>query len=521
MDSSKIEKLRIAADKFYLNKYPEVPEISDKEYDALEAEYAAEGGSVKSLVSWEKGTKVENKLPIGLNKVAVDDNNLGKAVENFILERTLAARYLNFKYDGGSIIGFYHNGRLQEVRSTPDEAFGIIRTKVFWNIFPHEIEDKSIIAIQGEALVDWTVYGQKARNKANGLLNSVNQDEEAERELFVRVYKVYFTDQDADKECYNYERTYNALKSLPFVTRNRERLGEDGELHTVFDLVFAPAWMFTPDACPTTPLTDIVREYNGHEFHDKFQVDGVVLYAASDSGDLVQGFKFYYTESAITTITNVVWNKAGSGSYQPKLNFETVILNDKNISQAASGGYPNLQAMKMGRGAKVRVILSKMTIPKIIEVLEPSEDYQIPVCECGHQLNPDTDCFGSGLKCTELDCSQRYKDRLDTFNWWIPYMIEQHPDWTESDLFRNDIFGVINLAVNIDRWDSNGKRKDKEESSEYLFTDLKELIEVPHSPHDFKVWMESHFHFPGLCQSILDINYLTADKVLKYIFDKL
>jgi hypothetical protein len=320
--------------------------------------------------------------------------------------------------------------------------------------------------------------------------------------------------------------------------RNRPYDVIDGQLvyDQRFDAYFAPAERIIT-------ATDSIIIENGWEIDDdlktdevKFQVDGLVLYYGNpwSSQDTVfqQGgyyaFKFYFTESAITTITHVVWNKAGSGSWQPKLNFEPVVLNDKNIGQAASGGYPNLSGCKMGKGAKVRVILANMTIPKIIEVIEPSEDYEYPVCSCGHVLDPKTDLFGTGLKCTELDCSQRYEDRMNTLNWWFNDQMSKDPELTIKSIITNDVFGFLNLSLNIDRWDSKGKRKANassevpleeslDEPVEYKSSVelLNELIDHLHDPIEFRDWIINNFHLPGLCQSILNINYFTAYRVIK------
>lgn len=512
METTIIERLKIAANQFYLNKYLDQPTMTDEEYDALVRQYEAEGGSVKELVEWEKGVRVQNTLPIGLSKISVSDNNLSLAVKDYLESHGIVNYYLNFKYDGGSIIGFYKDGKLQEVRSTPDEAFGIIRTKVFWDIFPHEISNKDIIAIQGEALVDSSVYGQLARGKANGLLNSVNQDEEAASELFVRAYKVYFKDNSE----YDFDQSCEALKSIPCVVRTRNRRQTDGSYAEVEDLVFSPSINFSYMNCPQDALTSVSNFHTGKEYIDNFQVDGVVMYFKLENGaSQVLGFKFYYTESAITTVTNIVWNKAGSGSWQPKLNFETVVLNDKNISQAASGGFPNLQGMKMGRGAKIRVILSNMTIPKVIEVIEPSEDYQIPTCECGHKLNPDKDLFGSGLKCTELDCSQRYAERYESVTNWLKWRSEQLQISDQEELLKADVFGFLNCCLNIDRWDSKS-RCNGGKSSLDIYNEIIENLPT-WTADDFKLWVENRFYLPGLTHDILNICYFTAFKLIKHI----
>lgn len=524
MDSIKIEKLRIAANQFYLNKYMDHPIMEDTEYDPLKDEYETEGGSIFDLVEWEDDMKRTHTPLPKVDKEQVGDNNLENAVENWINKHNIDKKesHRNYKYDGSSIIAYYNEkGQLQKILGTPDCEICIDRTKNCFNMFPHQVTP-GIECIQGEFLVDASAYRQKARNKANGLLNSKDMIKDLENEGFIRAYQMRFYDGN-----WSYKRLCQELDALPILAKDRTRPCDlvDGQVvvDTRFDAYFAPA-----ERIKTATDSIIVEE--GLKIDDsvtddvKFQVDGIVLYYENPDSNQSGGyhaFKFYFTEYAITTVTEIVWNKAGSGSWQPKLNFEGVVLNDKEIHQAASGGYPNLVGSKIGKGAKIKVVLANMTIPKVIEVLEPSEDYQIPTCGCGRKLNPDTDLFGSGLKCTELDCSQRYEDRVNTFDWWFRYRAEQNPDLDRSSIMKSDMFGVIDLAFNIDRWTPKGRLKDKSLASEDIYSEMHDLLTTAHNPIEVKIWMESHFHFPGLCQSILDINYVTADKILTELFNSI
>lgn len=499
MNSELIEKLRIAANQFYLNRYQDRPLMEDIEYDRLVLDYEAEGGSVKDLVEWDQAEKIKNDLPISLDKEAVGDNDLIGAVNRYLNSHVKSGNYYcNLKYDGCAIIGIYEDGKLKQVRSTPDEDFGIVRTKSFWNIFPHTIADKSVVALQGEALVDYTAYGEKARNKANGLVNSIYKGDEVENEIFVRIYRVYFKDSDK----YDYFRSNEVLKSLPKVKVHRTR---NGELH--HDLVFSAARPFSSYECPTSAL---VNSEEGN-----FQCDGVVVY----SPEGIKGYKFYFTESAVTTVERVEWNLQSNGSYVPKIIITPINLNDKNIGQVSSGGVPNLIGNKMGKGAKVRVILANMTIPKIIEVVESSEDYQFPTCECGHEFS-DHDIYGASLKCPEKECNM--KMRL-----WNPYLIERFEGWrselnTNSNevVFASDnFFDILDISLRIDRWSS---RKMCVVSGNELDALLLELLKSFHDSDStrFEELIKNHFRMSDLSLSIFNINAPTAWIMLRQLITK-
>lgn len=496
MNSELIENLRIAANQFYLNKYQEVPLMDDIEYDNLVSEYETEGRSVKDLVEWDQAEKVKNELPISLDKEAVGDNDLRGAVDRYLDSHVKSGNYYcNLKYDGCAIIGIYEDGKLKQVRSTPDEDFGIIRTRSFWNIFPHTITDKSIVALQGEALVDFTAYGEKARNKANGLVNSIYKSEEVENEIFVRIFRVYYNDENS----YNFERSNRTLLSLPKVRVMRTR---NGELHN--DLVFSAALPFSSCQCPTSSL---VNSEEGN-----FQCDGVVVY----SPEGIKGYKFYFTESAVATVEKVEWNLQSNGSYVPKIIISPITLNDKNIGQVSSGGVPNLIGNKMGKGAKVRVILANMTIPKIIEVVEPSEEYQFPTCECGHEFS-ESDTYGASLKCPEEDCSMKLR-------MWNPYLIERFDGWrkdlnTDSNevVFASDnFFDILDISLRIDRWSSRRMCVVSGNELDALLLELIKSFQDSDSTR-FEELIKKHFRMSDLSMSIFSINAPTAWIMLKQL----
>lgn len=509
MDSIKVNKLRIAANQFYLGKYLNYPTISDKEYDTLVAEYESEGASVKDLVEWEIDMK---KTHTPLPKVAKDqvtDNNLKKAANKYLTEHALAHKfqgafksYINYKYDGSSIIAYYNEqGKLYQILGTPDQSICCDRTRNCWSMFPHKVTP-GIECIQGEFLVDAGYYGQLARNKANGLLNSKDMIDELESEGFIRVYQMRFYDGD-----WNIERLRSELNKLEVITTNRTRRTTPNEAAKLcWDKVFGPA-----EELVDYPTDSIITEQTYDYTPVQFQVDGVVVY----STDGYHAFKFYFTESAVTKVKSVNWILQDNGGWAPKLSIETVTLNGKSISQVASGGAPNLMYMRMGRGASVRVILSNMTIPKIVETIEPSEDYQWPVCECGYQTS-EKDIFGSSVKCGAKDCDRRFRQ------WYTPMKQYMDVNIGKSDrqyYFVTRFFSLINQAFNIDRWDA--KKQFKLENSKLsesimiFYDNLRDDNELV-----VKELMTILFNHTDLTRRLLDTNFHVGYRVLRELIIK-
>lgn len=456
-----IEKLKIAVNQFYLKKYMDKPLMTDREFDLLRYDYEHEYGSVKQLIEWDPGLISEINLPEApLEKVICEGEfkpDIIHSLESDSVNKP--SFYLTYKYDGCGIKAYYRNGVLYKIQSTPDEEYGIIRTKAFWNLFPHKLQDKSITCLRGEVLVDFNVYGQLSRNQANGFTNSQYLEEEVENQCFIRIYKVQYSDSDT----YDYDRQKATLDSLPNINLTRTRLVSPDKSESVNDLVFSSAYRFSIDECPT----QVFEEELGH----KFQIDGVVLYTDS----YCKAFKFYYTEFAIIKITNINWGyNDWNGSYIPVAEFEPVILNDKSISRCTCSGVPNMVDLGIGIGAEVKLILSNLTIPKIIEVIKPSSDFNYPKCECGYQLSY-SDLYGSVLKCGNQDiCKPRY----DFFKHKIANLINtQYKDYSLRSIIENNPFLPVEV-LGIDRFNPQNKFKGYNNESDKLWfiNDMYELI---------------------------------------------
>jgi NAD-dependent DNA ligase len=512
MTTEQLNLLKEACNSFYMNIGES--KLSDLEYDALVKEYEASGNSVKDLVNWELDKTFPNEELPPLNKIIANDNDLKSTVTNFINDNKIIKLVINYKYDGSSIKAYYENGNLVRILGTPDVEFGFLRTKAFWNLFPHKV-NPDIRSIQGEVLVDADVYGQLARNKANGLTNSKWKDEEVDNEAFIRVYKINYVDNN-----WSLLRQSKSFSELETIVRERKRprfINNEVTESTGSDIVFSPAKVLYINEIPTEPIV--------HTEEVAFQVDGVVIYTDNidSSGDpLIRGIKFYYTEYADTRVTKIQWNQKPNGSYSPVLIIDTIELNGKYINKVSSGGVPNLIGNKMGVGAKVRVILANLTIPKVIKVIEQSEVYNYPKCECGYQLS-DGDIFGSTLKCQERSkpCTHKVKILLrDCFIDEFPYISKaKSENKSFDDYFYSQYFWYLD-ELKIDRWSSESKLKinlDKTELHPVIATEILNCIKY-NSIDDLLTILDNNFYFTELNWDTLLVNVRSWMYVMNKIY---
>lgn len=504
MKEEKKKILLMALEQFYLNKHMDKPLISDEEFDSLQKEWEeTEGSSVKSLINWdavEPTYRNESSLPF--SKVVVKDNDIKGYLKR--LYNNSCNITLNYKYDGSSIKAYYKRGRLFKILSTPDSDFGIDRTKSFWNLFPHRLEDESISSLRGEVLVDWKVYGELSRNKANGLTNSKLMDKEVESEAFIRIYGVQYHDNVGK---YDYHRMRESLRSLPIITKERLR-PVSPEMIPVYslDVVFCSAPELGFENISNYASTDFM-------YDESFQIDGAVVYSEKE----IKGYKFYYTESAITTVTEVHYSTKPNGSISSKLFFEPIVLNGKRIQAASTGGIPNLMAMKAGIGARVEVILSGLTIPKIVKVLEPSEDYRFPKCGCGYQMTVK-DIFGSTFKCGNTEvCEHRLKLWSAPYENMVAINKSKELNLDFVGFFRKNLVSLLSL-LKIDRVNFNSFDKGENENP------IANILASSVVDNDFEMFksiidLNVRPMLSNLQRRLLDRNVRTTFEVYRRIFD--
>lgn len=517
MNANLIEKLKLAANQFYMNKYLDQPLMEDKEFDQLREQYESEvGQSVKVLVEWEPGIEVENEPEEPLYKTK-HEGDLMLAVQQYIEENKINANevYCNLKYDGGGIKCIYsETGTLKKIVSQPDEEFGLDRTEQFWNLVPHRLDPSlGIKYLRGEVLCDPDVYGQLARNKANGMLNSVKSQDEIQDEAFIRVYKVGFHDNN-----WTLDRQIHALDELPMLMMIRNRMSASGDKIKRLDTIFLRATQFPVGSID---MTEPIVQLKGEE---KWQADGIVLYTP----DGPRGFKFYYTELVETTVEAVEWNRKSNGSYACKLKIDPISLNDKDYNYVSTNGVSRMLELKVGKGAKVKIGLSGLTIPQVIEVVEPSEDYQWPTCDCGYQFS-EKDIFGLTLKCgNTLPCSDRVK-------LWAPQVAE----WLSAD-YNDAAFtecGLVSECVLhcpewfgylffIDRWDPFNKFKGytEEWTKEMAGNELWDIMahftfdETPEqSLNQLYEWFDKMYYYSDLQFETFKVNAGSGLKVLSLL----
>ena len=371
------DKLIEAANNYY-NGRP--TGISDEEYDALlaEAQKQDPGFSIFDHVKYEgvEYTAAKHPYPfepLGKIKIYPGFNINQKLVDGDIVIP---------KYDGCSIRAYYNpkSGELMRIMTRSNEFTGIIQTEKLRNKVPERVpENEGILTIDFEALTPKEAYGDSCRMKSNGLINSKYQQQEVDENVRLVPFKITF-----EKDNPN-----NNLEYLDQMSKVFKR-----------DIDF---YVFKNEEIESVSKAEI--ELGGKTY----PIDGFVIRGRQRS----YIFKYYYTESRITTIRRINWNISPYGFWIPKAEFDMVRIGGSNIHQSSVGSVDTMIGGGIGVGAKVEIILSGMTIPKIVRVISKStlatqkDQFCIPDCPlCHHELKYHT----TGYYCSNEDCDL-YKNR--------------------------------------------------------------------------------------------------------------
>ena len=275
MDNKILEKWRVLIDAckaYYIDSQP--TGMSDAEFDELEIRAAKEDNFFARdyvFQTYSKGTRYTNSYIDKFKKYKVEDKLMFQAMIEF--EKAYGETLLyTLKYDGTSLALY-----LDPLTGTPKRIVtvgnlnlsnqGIDQTWKLINFVPKKFP-KGIVAIQMEAVIDINRMSdldpEKARQKANGLINSKYCDADINNLITIRAYRYYTDNSEAG----------NNIKSLPYweVLRSFNTVVSPIDGH----VLFAPADIWTLDQLKKFP--GYTETYKTETSTGIFLNDGWVVY---------------------------------------------------------------------------------------------------------------------------------------------------------------------------------------------------------------------------------------------------
>lgn len=281
---------------------------------------------------------------------------------------------MEYKFDGLTINLTYNDGKLINAATRGngiqgEEISAQVRTI---RSIPLQIKEKSLLEIQGEALMPLSelkkynknneLQLKNARNAAAGAIRNLDTSETKKRNLTAFFYNISTTSLDFNNE----EEKLEFLKKQGFNVDTYHKKVKTYE-EIIDELKIIEKQRETLDI-----LTDgVVIKINDKKTQD-------VLGYTNKFPRWSIAFKFE-AEEYTTTLLDVVWNVGRTGKVTPSAILEPVDFSGVTVSRATLNNYDDIKRKKVKIGSKVFIRRSNEVIPEILGVVDENQEGTIEI----------------------------------------------------------------------------------------------------------------------------------------------
>lgn len=365
---------------------------------------------------------------------------------------------MEYKFDGLTINLTYEDGKLKNAATRGN---GIVGEEISAQVrtiksVPTNIKEKSILEIQGEALMplselerynkDNEFQLKNARNAAAGALRNLDTNETKKRNLIAYIYNISTTNLNFKTE----EEMLGFLKDQGFKVNSYNKKVK------TFDEI-------------TNELNRIEEERHNLDI----LTDGVVIKINDIKTQEILGYtnKFprwsiaykFEAEEYTTTLLDVVWNVGRTGKVTPSAILEPVDFSGVTVSRATLNNYDDIQRKKVKIGSKVFIRRSNDVIPEILGVVDEKQEGTKEIEKPDHCPYCDTELIEGNVHIicpNSLSCTPQLLARMEHFASRNAMDIEGLSEKTISQLMDElDIKEVYDLydlkyddLINLDRF---------------------------------------------------------------------
>lgn len=281
---------------------------------------------------------------------------------------------MEYKFDGLTINLTYNDGKLINAATRGNGIQGeeiSAQVKTIRSI-PVQIKEKSLLEIQGEALMPLSklkkynknneLQLKNARNAAAGAIRNLDTNETKKRNLTAFFYNISTTSLDFNSE----EEKLEFLKKQGFNVDTYHKKVKTYE-EIIDELKIIEKQRETLDI-----LTDgVVIKINDKKTQD-------VLGYTNKFPRWSIAFKFE-AEEYTTTLLDVVWNVGRTGKVTPSAILEPVDFSGVTVSRATLNNYDDIKRKKVKIGSKVFIRRSNDVIPEILGVVDENQEGTIEI----------------------------------------------------------------------------------------------------------------------------------------------
>lgn len=365
---------------------------------------------------------------------------------------------MEYKFDGLTINLTYEDGKLKNAATRGN---GIVGEEISAQVrtiksVPTNIKEKSILEIQGEALMplselerynkDNEFQLKNARNAAAGALRNLDTNETKKRNLIAYIYNISTTNLNFKTE----EEMLGFLKDQGFKVNSYNKKVK------TFDEI-------------TNELNRIEEERHNLDI----LTDGVVIKINDIKTQEVLGYtnKFprwsiaykFEAEEYTTTLLDVVWNVGRTGKVTPSAILEPVDFSGVTVSRATLNNYDDIQRKKVKIGSKVFIRRSNDVIPEILGVVDEKQEGTKEIEKPDHCPYCDTELIEGNVHIicpNSISCTPQLLARMEHFASRNAMDIEGLSEKTISQLMDEldikEIYDLYDLKyddlINLDRF---------------------------------------------------------------------
>lgn len=219
-------------------------------------------------------------------------------------------------------------------------------------------------------------------------------------------------------------------------------------------------------------FAEIYKFWEEYRKNCEFELDGFVIkpgafYRLQDGDRARQedcvAIKFT-PEIVDTVIKDIEWNVGKDGEYYPTGILETVIIGGKDVDRVSLANYNTVIKKQTGIGSKVKISLSGDIISFLYEVIEYTNNYNLP---SDSYVKINNDCYHLMKTMTEED--KRYIKFINSVNVLKPDGIGEKIAEKLYQIYPTD--NIVNLMIFTKLWYD---KLDDSKSSENIKASLKE-----------------------------------------------
>jgi DNA ligase (NAD+) len=371
---------------FLANRYYNFNEslVSDQLFDYIKDFYEKNFNKNKKITIGAPVTEKQTgkvKLPYfmgSLDKIKPSTNALSKWLGEYS-----GPYVVSYKLDGISALLYKKDNKISlYTRGNGIEGQDISHILKYINLNTAKLEEND--TIRGELIISKINFKKieeqmaNSRNAVSGIINTKKPDPNMLKLVDFVPYWVLSPSMKQTEQMKYIEKKNFVTKYVDYVVKNKITADE---------------------------LSDMLLK--GRKDY-KYDIDGIVVIDSSKYYPIIPGsnpefgfaFKQILTDQvAETTVIDVIWEISKDMYIKPKIKLDTVEISGVEINYATANNAKFIVDNKIGPGSKIKIIRSGDVIPKIEEILSPSDSGKPKMPSFDYEWNEtDVDIIATNLE---------------------------------------------------------------------------------------------------------------------------